>query len=120
MGFSSLIAAEAADDERSAVEEFKRERLRKMMVIKNRERKEREAAEAEAKAKAEAEKKAKKEAQTKKNLETRVRSRILYSPSATEADVTRLFDKVRDEIILEDARKAENENQAARGTGGAR
>ena len=112
--YNSLQAAETADAERREYDEFRAKRRRELMVKHNRERQEREAAQAEIKAKADAANKAKKAQAVQKDLEARVRARILSSPSATEADVKRLFDKTRDEIILEDGRREEQRKQLAR------
>src|SRR5688500_10469042 len=98
MSFGNLQAAEAAETERTAVEEFKAKRARILMTNHNREMNERQAAKTEATAKADAAKKLAKEKQIQKNLQERVRARILSSPSATEADVVRLFDQTRDAV----------------------
>ena len=112
MIFSDLQSAQGTLVEDRALAEFRAKRTRDLMVKHNREMKARQDAEAAAKVKADNERKAAKEKQIQIDVDGRVRARILSGNSATEADVTRLFTKVRDEIILEDSRKAENDLEA--------
>lgn len=114
MSFSDLRSAQAEQVEDSALAEFKAKRSRELMIKHTREMTARQEAEVSAKAKANVEKNAEKEKQIQKDLDARVRVRILSGNSATEADVTRLFNKVRDELILEDSRKAQNDLEAMR------
>jgi hypothetical protein len=109
MSISDLRSAHAEQVDDDALAEFKAKRSRDLMVRLTREMKARQESVASANAKADAEKNVAKEKQIQKGLDARVRFRILSGNSATEADVTRLFDKVRDELILEDSRKAQND-----------
>jgi hypothetical protein len=114
MNFGSLESAQATAAAQRDEDEFKAKRVRALMVGHNREMKARKDAEADAKVKIAASKQLKKDAAIQKNLEIRVRQRILSSPAATLADVSRLFDKTRDEILAEDGPKAEKQVQEAR------
>lgn len=114
MNFGSLESAQATATAQRDEDEFKAKRKRALMVGHNREMKARQEAEADAKTKIAACKQLKKDQAIQKNLEIRVRRRILSSPSATLADVTRLFDRTRDEIIAEDGRNAEKQIESAR------
>ena len=112
MSFSDLRSAEIDQVEDSALAEFKAKRSRDLMVRHNREMKARQEAKELVRVTANAKNKTEKENQIQKHLDARVRVRIMSGNSATEADVIRLFNQVRDEIILEDSRKAQHELEA--------
>jgi hypothetical protein len=114
MSFSDLRSVEVAQTADRELDELRAKRSRDLMVRHNREMKARQEAEATAKAQRDAAQKAAKEKKVQADLDARVRARILSGNSATEADVKRLYDKVRDEIILEDGRKAGSELEIVR------